>query len=112
MNSVSRCIFVCVVVASPLYSAWAEDTVVEDASEFERLDVIFSTKTTGIIEAYKCRSCPAKVFYFDGQLVVDSVTGASLFQKLGYVDGKPGALTWSPGTTKALRVLVPRNGGG
>ncbi|MGB1272381.1 MAG: hypothetical protein ACPG5T_09920, partial [Endozoicomonas sp.] len=62
-----------------LYRAWAEETVVEDASEFERLEVIFSTHTTGIIEAYKCRFCPAKVFYFDDELVIDNVKGASLF---------------------------------
>ena len=90
----------------PLHGISANEPAIEDASEFERIEVLFSTETSGIIEAYKCNSCPAKVFHFDGYLVVENAEGSILFQQLKYVDGKEGVVTWRPDTTRAARILM------
>ncbi|USE37538.1 hypothetical protein [Endozoicomonas sp. SCSIO W0465] len=106
MNSVLPRILIGLAVLISFHGISADEPVAEDAIEFERIDVLFSTDTAGIIEAYQCRSCPAKVFQFDAQLVVHNIEGATLFEQLQNVDGKAGTVTWLQGTTRAARIFM------
>ena len=87
--------------------ALSADEFFEEAGEFIKIEVVYRTKTSGLIWAYQCLSCTPERFLFDDQTIVELTRFNTQVgvEGLGSADGLSAVITWIPNTTQVLRVL-------
>ena len=89
---------------SPALSA---EEFYEESGEFIKIEVVYRTKTSGLIWAYECLDCTPERFLFDDRTIVE-LTRFNIqlgVEGLSSADGLSAVITWIPNTTQALRVL-------
>ena len=79
----------------------------EEAGEYYKIEVKYSSKSSGVIWAYECDDCTPRRFVFDDRTIVELSLFDSQFgvEYLKNADGLPALVTWIPNTTQVLRVL-------